>query len=423
MAELSQFFGFTGSWAESMLRSYSKFQNSEKEAKRGRPPVTNPEDDKCLLEFITKCYGQRNPPTIAQTVAFLQARARTVDRHWVAHFIERHATEIKQATATYMEAPRHDVSQLALEDYFKAVDLALRDVDPRFVFNVDETRVHVKNPSPKLEVLIPALASSEHLTIAAVEDGTNLSLVGCISASGSRLPPYFISTRMTYDSTLEAHDYYLDEDFFMARTENSFITEVAFLDWFTRAFLPYVQKRAAKFSYRGKFLLFIDGHASHCTDLVREFCARNNTVLLLLVPHSSHVAQPLDLLTFSSFKRAFARIHAPEGIKGETKYIIRAIEAWEQSATKHNNLSSFHRAGIYFKRGKGWQISQFTVIGRLFPTLPTQLDPPLPEKLKRIHIPQVSQHLINLANFKKESAKICPLCQRPMIVPEKPKSN
>jgi hypothetical protein len=215
MAELSQFFGFTGSWAESMLRSYSRFQNSQKEAKRGRPPVTNLEDDKCLLEFITKCDGQKNPPTIAQTLAFLQARGRNIDRHWVAHFIERHSTEIKQATATYMEAPRQDVSQLLLEDYFKAVDLALRDVNPRFVFNVDETRVHVKNPFPQLEVLIPALASAEDLTIAAVEDGTNLSMVGCISASGSRLPPYFISTRMTYDSTLESHDYYLDEDFFM----------------------------------------------------------------------------------------------------------------------------------------------------------------------------------------------------------------
>jgi hypothetical protein len=96
--------------------------------------------------------------------------------------------------------------------------------------------------------------------------------------------------------------------------------------------------------------------------------------------------------------------------------------AWEQSATKHTNLASFRRAGIFFKRGHGWQFSPYEVIGRLFPDLPTQVDPPLPEKLKRNPIPQVSLHLINWVNLRKDSSKVCPLCLRPMIVPEKPKA-
>jgi hypothetical protein len=209
----------------------------------------------------------------------------------------------------------HDVCRASLEDYFKVIDLALREADPRFVFNIDETRLHVKNPASKVDVLIPACASGDNLTIAAVEDGTNLSMVGCISATGSRLPPYFITTRAIFDSTLETNDFYLNEDFFIAQTANSFITEVVFLDWFTRVFVPFTTKHSAKFGYKGKFVLLIDGHASHCTELVRAVCAMNNTVLVLLVHHSSHGAQSLDLLTFASFKRAFSRVRPPAEIK------------------------------------------------------------------------------------------------------------
>jgi hypothetical protein len=169
IAELSQFFGYSGSWAESMLRSYQKFQNSEKELKRGRPPITDSEDEKSLLLFISKCYSEENPPSVSQVNALLEARVRNVDRHWVKNFIERHATEVTQATATFIEEARHEVSRPSLEEYFKAVEIALRGVDPRFVFNVDETRVLVKNPSPKLDVIIPALASDQHLTISAAK--------------------------------------------------------------------------------------------------------------------------------------------------------------------------------------------------------------------------------------------------------------
>jgi hypothetical protein len=420
IAELSALFGHTGSWAESMMRSHAKAGNSETPLPRGRPRITSDPQELDLLKFIRTCYGRKCPPTKSQIIAYMETRGVTIDRHWILRFVERHSEDVKLAAATYMEAARHELEWTSIQAYFEALKVGLTGIDPRFVYNVDETRVHVKNPAPKVDVLIPAEAESKNLTVAEVEDGTNLSLVGAISASGSALKPYFISTRVTYDSTLHEEGYVIGEDFFIAHTENSFITEKVFLDWFFRAFLPKVTKKAQLTGYTGKFAILLDGHASHGTDIVRSICAQYNTTLILLVPHSSHVAQPLDLLTFGSFKRLFSRIAAPAGAKGESKYLFRALTAWAQASHKHANINAFVRAGIRFVCGKGWEISPEKVHYRLFPECPTQVDIPPRTPIKRIPIPPLSNFLINFDQLKKISTKVCPFCSRPLTVSEPP---
>jgi hypothetical protein len=63
-------------------------------------------------------------------------------------------------------------------------------------------------------------------------------------------------------------------------------------------------KRRTKGEYR---LLIFDGHGSHHTAQVEEFCRENNIITACMPPHSSHLLQPLDVGCFSPLKTSYGR--------------------------------------------------------------------------------------------------------------------
>ena len=75
------------------------------------------------------------------------------------------------------------------------------------------------------------------------------------------------------------------------------------LEWLIRCFDPVTRELG---KVRRKTCVFIcDDHESHVTGDFIEYC-RNNIELLLLVPHSSHLIQPLDVTIFGLLKKAMA---------------------------------------------------------------------------------------------------------------------
>lgn len=49
----------------------------------------------------------------------------------------------------------------------------------------------------------------------------------------------------------------------------------------------------------------LDGHESHVNAEFNEYYNKNDIIPLYLPPHSSHLAQPLDVGIFSPLKRAY----------------------------------------------------------------------------------------------------------------------
>ena len=53
-------------------------------------------------------------------------------------------------------------------------------------------------------------------------------------------------------------------------------------------------------------LLIMDGYGSHVTARLISFCIDHAIDILILLPHCSHVLQPLDVSMFSPLKKALA---------------------------------------------------------------------------------------------------------------------
>jgi hypothetical protein len=97
-----------------------------------------------------------------------------------------------------------------------------------------------------------------------------------------------------------------------------FITEALFIEWLDTIFLPCISELRRKFDFDEPSILIADGHSTRVTRRVIALCGARNVIMIRVVAHSSHLAQPLNLCVFGLFKIFYRKERQTKGIKGET---------------------------------------------------------------------------------------------------------
>jgi hypothetical protein len=90
----------------------------------------------------------------------------------------------------------------------------------------------------------------------------------------------------------------------LAVSENGWIDNDHCQTWLEESFLPQVM---AHNHSRKPILLICDGHGSHCTFKLLLHAKLNNIFILKLVPHTTHMCQPLDVGILGPLQTAFAK--------------------------------------------------------------------------------------------------------------------
>ena len=108
-------------------------------------------------------------------------------------------------------------------------------------------------------------------------------------------------------------------------------------EWLTKVFDPRTRETA-----QGRTrLLICDGHDSHISAKFVAHCIENNICLFLLLPHSSHLLQPLDVGVFSLLKTAVSAdldrlIRAGVRRLEKAEWVESYIRAWPNAFTERN---------------------------------------------------------------------------------------
>ena len=423
--ELSCLFGHKGGWAQGMISRYLVHAQSENPAPKGRPRSAQSETEAILVELCLKRQAERNPLTVEDVIEFMGAKGRQVDRFWVNRFVERHNQKLALQQAILMEKARHDVSADDLKLYFTHLSEHMQKVPSPFVWNADETRIGAPKKQRAPEVIVAKETRPGTTTVPEERDDTQLTLLTAISAFGDSIPPLIISKNQTYEKSLLAQrNLYEPHDYVIRNAPKTFMTEVLFIDWLETMFVPRMVYLRRKFDYQGPVLLVLDGHSTHVTPRVTAYAGSRQIIVLLLVPHSSHLTQPLDLCVFGLFKILYKKERKVAEMKGETLKIYRALCAFYKATIIPMVRWSFSRAGFRLDPHNLFApltVNPAEVLDRLkvpdislesFVSLGQEedLSSTISSDHRRIRIPRPSEFAISLKAYADTVTGTCPLC-------------
>ena len=124
-----------------------------------------------------------------------------------------------------------------------------------------------------------------------------VTIIQGVCAAGWTIPPFVIFGGKVLISSWYAG---LPPDWVIETSNNVWTTMEPALKWL-KHFDAHTKERTVGV-YR---LLIVDDHESHNSQRFHRYCEEQNTVVLYMPSHSSHLLQPLDVGCSSPLKRAY----------------------------------------------------------------------------------------------------------------------
>ena len=200
-----------------------------------------------------------------------------------------------------MEDARRRIKVEDLNAFFKNFeDLVEKDsIDPRLIANFDETMIKVDKKFKR--VLIPR--SAKYGIKGAKDKKDKHVTLGVTIFSRSdfccRCPPLIIVPQSEWPVSFGS---FIAESLHVSGSANGWVTMDIYESWVETTFIPAVRGRRILFGLEGRWaLLLVDGHSSRLSEKAILALRREKIHCLVIVAHSSHVAQPLDLRIFQVF--------------------------------------------------------------------------------------------------------------------------
>jgi hypothetical protein len=125
-----------------------------------------------------------------------------------------------------------------------------------------------------------------------------VSIIEAVSAAGRKLRCMVIFKGKSLQTTWFPSESV--SDWLYTTSENGWTSNEIGGEWLRRVFIPDTAPGQDRWR-----MLILDGHDSHVDIEFMWLCKQNKIWVLYLLPHSSHVLQPLDLAPFSAIKTRY----------------------------------------------------------------------------------------------------------------------
>lgn len=160
--------------------------------------------------------------------------------------------------------------------------------DPSRVFNMDE-KGFVLSPSNEL-VLVKRGDKAVYNRVKNDDKECVTALLGG-SASGVMTPPMTIHVYKRMPAAVLLNN---PVNWSVGISDSGWQTQKTFYDYITNIFYNWLIQEKTQLP----IILFIDGHHSHVSLTLSDFCADHQIELIALYPNSTHLTQPMDVGVF-----------------------------------------------------------------------------------------------------------------------------
>jgi hypothetical protein len=338
-----------------LLQNHRQVQSS-RTTKRINQQKLNPQQEQELVRYIKGLTERQLPPTREMIQNFASTIAKeVVSESWVTHFINRHSIHLISQWTVGMDSNRHEAdSGDKYRLYFHLLHSKIDQyhVDPRHIYNMDEKGFLIGIVGRSKRIFSRRMWEKKEVR-ASLQDGNRvwITLLACICADGSALPPSLIyeAANKGIQSSRVEDIKAGDHEVFITSSSSGWTNNNIGLAWLEQLF-DCCTKEKIRQSYR---LLILDGHGSHVTMDFINYCDQNKILLAILPPHSTHTLQPLDVAMFKPLSTAYSTklsryLHRSQGLVSITKgdFFTLFWNAWKASFKELTILNSFETTGI-----------------------------------------------------------------------------
>jgi len=246
---------------------------------------------------------------------------------WLNLFLKRHP-EIKKRNAEIISKTRAKVTERSIQSWFSDVRLYLEgegslDIlnDPRRILNCDETGLQL---CPKSGKVLGPRTMSNFYEVARSAEKENITVLCTYSADGKSLPPMIIYPYKRIPLHIAQS---LPDNWAIGRSDSGWMVSATFYEYVANVVYPWLVENKIEFPV----ILYVDGHKSHLSLELSQFCCDKKIHLYCLLPNSTHILQPCDVSIFKPLKSYW-------------KEVTRAHNLNSKSPITKNNF------GIIFKK-------------------------------------------------------------------------
>lgn len=210
---------------------------------------------------------------------------------------------------------------------------------PEAIYNMDETGVPLEPRPPK----VIAKKGQKKVRYRTSGTKTQITVIGCGSATGQVLPPFIIFAAKQINP-LWTQDEVSGSRY--AVSDNGWVDQELFFFWLQEHFLSNAVSRRP-------LLLLLDGHSSHFEPNTIDHAREKGVIIFCLPPHTTHECQPLDVSLFGALKSHW-RDHCHKFYQKNPGKVISKLnfcsvfrQAWLNAVTPSNICGGFRKAGVF----------------------------------------------------------------------------
>lgn len=168
--------------------------------------------------------------------------------------------------------------------------------DTRRVFNFDETAMYLH---PTKKYVLSKKGAKNVFNVTDNDKECLTLLLGC-NARGECPPSMILFRYERLPSHISAS---IPSSIAVGTSKSGWMTSDIFYSYITKTFYPWIKEHNIPLP----IVVLLDGHASHLSLPLCEFCNRNEIILVALPPNSTHIMQPIDVGVIFPLKSIWKR--------------------------------------------------------------------------------------------------------------------